>query len=182
VSPQLLDCRAGATPSRRGSTFFPDGNSTAAAGRALLCPTASLIVEPSVFRDRSRMPTEDELEAALGPSIALWRSLRVKIGGAFAPVDERWSFSGKAHGWSLRLAHRDRGIVFLAPLVGRFRASLALPERAMTAAGQADLPEAVRDTIATAPIYPEGRAVRIEVTTQEDVASVIALARIRMAS
>ena len=139
-------------------------------------------MEPSVFRDRSRIPTEDELEATLGPSLGLWRSLRAGLAAEFDPVEEGWSISGKAHGWSLRLKHRDRAIAHLAPLVGQFRASLALPERAMTAAGQADLPEAVRATIATAPVYPEGRAVRIEVASQEDVASVVALARIRMAS
>jgi hypothetical protein len=139
-------------------------------------------VDPSVFGDRSQIPTDVELEVALGPSIGLWRSLQAELAQVFDPLVEGWSFAGKAHGWALRLKHRDRAIVYLAPLAGRFRASLALPERAMPAALLADLPEPVRETLAAAPIHPEGRAVRIEVTSQEDVASVVALARIRMAS
>jgi hypothetical protein len=137
-------------------------------------------VDPSVFRDRSRIPTDAELEAALGSSIGLWRSVVAALAREFDPVAEEWSFAGKAHGWSLRVGHRGRAIVYLAPLAGRFRASLALPERAMPAALDAPLPESVGRILSEAPVYPEGRAVRLEVGSPEDVASVLTLARIRM--
>ena len=135
----------------------------------------------SAFGDRARIPTESELEAVLGAAIAPWRSLKAALAQDFDPLAERWAYSGKAYGWSLRLARRDRPIVYLAPLPGRFRASLALPERAMPAALEADLPEPVRAIVVSAPTYPEGRAVRLEVASEDDVASVIVLARIRMA-
>ncbi len=135
----------------------------------------------SAFGDRASIPTEPELEAVLGAAIAPWRSLKATLAQDFDPLAERWAYSGRAYGWSLRLAHRDRPIVYLAPLAGRFRASLALPERAMSAALEADLPEPVRAIVASAPTYPEGRAVRLEVASDDDVASVIVLARIRMA-
>lgn len=134
------------------------------------------------FHDKSRTPTEADVEAALGPSIDLWDALRAALSLDFDPLLATWSWAGKSHGWSLRLAHRDRAILYLAPLDRRFRASLALPERAMPAALRADLPESLREALAEAPTYPEGRAVRIEVAAEEDVRSVITLARIRMAS
>ncbi len=137
-------------------------------------------MDPSLFRDRSRIPTDPELEAALGSSVEMWRSLVAALSRDFDPLAEEWSFAGKAHGWSLRVAHRGRAIVYLAPLAGRFRASLALPERAMPAALSEDLPAPVLAVLATAPVYPEGRAVRLDVRTPEDVESVVALARIRM--
>ena len=134
------------------------------------------------FGDRAHIPTEADLEAVLGASIGSWRSLKAALALDFDPVTEKWAYSGKAYGWSLRLAHRDRPIVYLAPLAGRFRASLALPERAMAAALAADLPEAVRAIVSSAPTYPEGRAVRLEIASDDEVASVVILARIRMAA
>jgi hypothetical protein len=135
----------------------------------------------SVFGDRASVPTEPEVEAALGPALEPWRSVKAALALDLGPLVEEWTFSGKAYGWSLRLKHRDRAIVYLTPLAGRFRASLALPERAMPAALQADLPEPIRAILASAPSYPEGRAVRLDVASDEDVAGVITLARIRMA-
>jgi hypothetical protein len=138
-------------------------------------------VEPSVFGDRTRIPTAGELEAALGPAIRLWGALKAALAMEFDPVVEAWSFGGKAHGWSLRLKRRDRAIVYLTPLLGGFRASLALPERAVPVALESDLHGPIRAVVASAQAYPEGRAVRIEVTSEDDVADVMTLARIRMA-
>jgi hypothetical protein len=135
-----------------------------------------------VFGDRARMPTDDEVEASLGPAIGLWTALRARLTVDFGTLSEAWAYSGKAYGWSLRLKQRDRPVVYLTPMAGRFRASLALPERAVSSALEAGLPAPIQAIVACAPTYPEGRAVRIEVASEEDVASVVALARIRMAS
>ncbi len=138
-------------------------------------------MEPSVFVDRTRIPTARELEAALGPAIPLWEALKAALAVEFDPVVEAWAFSGKAHGWSLRVKRRDRAIVYLTPLLGGFRASLALPERAVPVALESDLPEPIRAVVASAQVYPEGRAVRIDVISEDDVADVMTLVRIRMA-
>jgi hypothetical protein len=139
-------------------------------------------VEPSAFRDRDAAPGESQLEAMLGPAHKQWHALKARLAGDFAPLAEEWSFAGKGRGWSLRLAVGRRPLVYLTPLPGRCRASLALPERAMPAAIAADLPPAICSLVAAAPSYPEGRAIRMEVLTDGDVAAVIALVRIRMAS
>ena len=136
----------------------------------------------SFFADRASVPTEPELEAALGLAIGPWRGRIAPRGRGVDPRGGGGTYSGKAYGWSLRLKHRDRAVVYLTPLAGRFRAALALPERAMPAAMEADLPEPIRAIVAGAPTYPEGRAIRLEVASEDDLASVIALARIRMAN
>jgi hypothetical protein len=134
------------------------------------------------FCDRAHIPTARDLATVLGHAIGPWRSLTAELAREFPPVVETWAYSGKTLGWSLRLAHRDRPIAYLAPMAGRFRASLAIPERAMPAALEAVLPESVRAIVATAPAYPEGRAVRVLVAADEDIARVLTLARIRMAA
>jgi hypothetical protein len=147
-------------------------------GPAATPPTT---IEPGAFTEKSTVPDDAAVEATIGSAHGRWVALRRVLAEAFDPVAEAWAFSGRHYGWSLRLSHRDRPIVYLTPLRDGFRASLALPERAMDAALAADLPLAVRSVVATAPAYPEGRAVRLLVTDDDDVASILALARIRMA-
>lgn len=139
-------------------------------------------IEPGIFSDKATRPTDAAVEHAIGSGFPLWVVLRAALAEVFDPVDGEWTFSGKRYGWSLRLGLRDRPIAYLTPLADRFRASLALPERALEAALAADLPPAVRSAVAAAPTYPEGRAVRLHVASDEDVAGIVALARIRMAS
>ena len=139
-------------------------------------------MEASAFRDRASAPGEAGIETALGPAYPAWQALKSRLATDFAGLAEEWAFSGKGRGWSLRLAVGRRPVVYLTPLSGSFRASLALPERAMAAALAADLPAGILAVVAGAPSYPEGRAVRLEVAFDRDVAALIALVRIRLAS
>ncbi|MEX1264263.1 MAG: hypothetical protein WEE66_10090 [Actinomycetota bacterium] len=52
----------------------------------------------------------------------------------------------------------------------------------MPAALKAGLPRHVQELVATAPTYPEGRAVRLPITSDDDVASLMILVRLRMAT
>ena len=139
-------------------------------------------IEPGVFIDQADRPTDVALETALGSQFPLWVALEAALTEAFPAVDAEWTFGGRRYGWSKRLKQRGRPIAYLTPLASGFRASLALPERAIEAALRANLSDVVRSVVAEAPSYPEGRAVRLIVSSEEDVASIVELARIRMAS
>lgn len=137
-------------------------------------------MEPSAFADKAAPPTDAAVEAILGPAVDRWRSLRAALDAAFGPLDSSWAFSGRAYGWSLRLRQRDRAVVYLTPLPGRFRASLALPDRSMADALAADLPASVRARVLDAPLYAEGRAIRLEIAGDDEVAGLLTLVRIRV--
>lgn len=139
-------------------------------------------VTPGAFVDKASSPSDGAVEEALGGAIRIWSALRAALAAEYTPLDEGWTFSGRKAGWALRIRRRDRAIVYLTPLNGAVRASLALPERAVPAVLAGDLPDAVKSIVEGARSYPEGRAIRLGVRSQEDVESVLTLARIRMAS
>jgi hypothetical protein len=139
-----------------------------------------MTLEPSAFLDKAAPPDTATVEAVLGDALEAWDRLRGRLDDVLGPLQSGWSFSGKAHGWSLRLRRGDRAVVYLTPLAGRFRASLAIPERSVAEALEVDLPAAVRAIIAAAPSYPEGRAIRLDVADEDDLEAVVSLARIRM--
>lgn len=68
------------------------------------------------------------------------------------------------------------------PCQGCFLAALVLGEKAVKAAHKSDLPDSVLAVTDGERKYAEGRAVRIEVRTKEDLRNVQKLAAIKMAN
>ncbi|MBZ5638852.1 MAG: DUF3788 domain-containing protein [Acidobacteriia bacterium] len=139
-------------------------------------------MSPSAFLDRGSRPTERTLEAVLGEASGSWADLRAALSSRFAPLVGRWSFSGKSHGWILKLRQKQRTVLYPVPCSGTFVASFALSEKAHEAAQGSTLPGRVLEILRTAPRYLEGRGVRIEVHDKKDLASVETLASIKMAN
>lgn len=137
---------------------------------------------PSAFLDRENPPAEPELHAVLKRSAASWIQLQSRIASDYAPLTEKWTFSGKAHGWGLQLKRKKRTVLYLGPREGHFVVAFILGAKAFEAALRSDLPREVLEIIEAAPKYPEGRAVRLEIRTKKELASVEALAAIKMAN
>lgn len=136
----------------------------------------------SAFVDKSKMPNERTLSEVLGRASALWDDLKAYLSSEYEPVTEHWNFSGKNHGWGLRLKHKDRTVLYMAPCKGHFLASFALGEKAVRAANESGLPDSVLEIIDGAPKYAEGRGVRLVVKSKKDLENVKKLAAIKMAN
>ena len=139
-------------------------------------------MSPSAFLDRGSPPSERSLEAVLGKGNDLWAQLRASLSSEFTPLQEKWSFSGKSHGWILRLRQKKRTVLYMVPCPGYFVASFALGESACQATQRSGLPSQVLEIIQQAPKYPEGRGVRLEVRDKKDLAIVEKLVSIKMAN
>ena len=125
-------------------------------------------------------PLEADITAALGSSRDLWDELLHQVCRDFAPLTEEWVFSGRKHGWALRLKRRDRAVLYLKPLEQSFRVSLALGPRAVEGARRAQLSAPILRLIEEAPQYPEGKAVRLEIRGPKDIRVALQLAAIRL--
>jgi hypothetical protein len=88
---------------------------------------------------------------------------------------ERW-------GWSLQLKKKKRTILYMTPCKKHFLVGFVLGEKAVKAAHESELPEALLALIDSAPKYPEGRGVRIEVRTKKDLEAIKQLAAVKMAN
>ena len=97
-----------------------------------------------------------------------------------APLSIELGFTSRKTGWGLRLKQEKRTILYMTPCKGYFMASFALGEKAVKAAHESDLPVSVLRVIESAKKYAEGRGVRFEVRSAEDVRNVEKLAIIKM--
>lgn len=136
----------------------------------------------SAFDDKSRQPEDDDLARTLGNTFILWNELKRLIALRFDPVTIEWGFTSKSTGWGLRLKKEKRAILYMTPCEGYSIASFALGEKAVKAAHDSHLPISILDNIDNAKKYVEGRAVRIDVRTVEDVRGIEELAMIKMAN
>jgi hypothetical protein len=137
----------------------------------------------SFFLDKSTPPSDETLRVALAGTAELWEQLIARLGKHFPPVDVVWHFASKKIGWSARINHGKRTIVYLLPGDGWFQVSMALGEKAAAAARDSELRDAILPLIDAAPKYAEGRGIRFEIHQGDDdkVAIAEALARLKMA-
>ncbi|HEY3274582.1 MAG TPA: DUF3788 domain-containing protein [Methanocella sp.] len=134
----------------------------------------------SAFDDKSKQPQEADLKVTLGSAYPQWNDLKKLITTTYAPVSVEWGFASKSTGWGLRLKRDNRAILYMTPCKGCFLASFALGENAVKAAHESDLPASVLAVIDGAKKYAEGRGVRLEVRSAEDVRNIEKLAVVKM--
>lgn len=136
----------------------------------------------SALDDKAEVPTDKAVFEVLGETAGLWNELKIMIRSRFDPLSEDWGFAGKKWGWSLRLKHKKRAVLYMTPSTGFFLVGFALGQKAVDAAHERGLPEPVLDLIESSPKFAEGRGVRFEVRNADDLEHVIAVAEVKMAN
>jgi hypothetical protein len=136
----------------------------------------------SAFDDKSHKPQSEEIDDVLLDAARLWKELISSVGSDFDPIAKDWRFSGKQWGWSLRLKHKKRAVLYMTPAQGFFYVGFVLGEKAVAAAHQSALPQSVLDLIDNSQKYAEGRAVRLEVRNWDDLSNALQIASIKMAN
>lgn len=137
-------------------------------------------MKENAFIGKLKEPTDKELAAELGPAKALWDQLAADLAEEHHVAEPEWNSYSKKAGWSLRLKHKKRVIVYLAPCHGCFRVAFVLGDKAVKATHEVKLPARVAKSIAEAPRYAEGTGVRLEVKSAADIAVVKKLAAVKL--
>jgi uncharacterized protein DUF3788 len=135
----------------------------------------------SAFDVRAHRPTEREVRSALGAAAPFWASLIEAVREQCTPVTEEWSFASAKVGWSMRLKHGDRIVLYLTPQEGRFVTGVVLGDKAVSAAKAAGrVSEAALAVVSAAPKYAEGRGIRLTVASAAELAIARELALIKV--
>jgi len=137
----------------------------------------------NAFVGRAERPGDAELTAVLGETAHLWTEFVDWMASAEGASVQEWKgvYVNK-YGWSLRLKHKGRNIVYLGPGQGCFMVGFLLSDKAVEAAKTSHLPKAVAKALATAPRYPEGTGLRLVVHRPVDMVAIRKLAAIKLAN
>ncbi len=123
-----------------------------------------------MFPDKSHVPQDVDLARILGRTKHHWDNLRAHALDADPAATPEWKFYSQKSGWTFLLRGKRRNVLYMRPSASHsFTVTIMFGKKAAQAAEQSDLPDHVVEMIRLAPQYPEGRAVRIEVTKATDV-------------
>jgi len=117
----------------------------------------------SVFTDKSTMPDESSLRVALGDGFVFWEEIMDYTRKAYPAVSEEWNFPGAKYGWSFRMKDKKRAIIYLLPRDRYFMVAFVFGQKAYAEIMQSQVSMKIRDELALARPYAEGRGIRIDV-------------------
>jgi hypothetical protein len=118
----------------------------------------------SIFTDKSKQPTQKELEIALSNTFGIWQAIIDFTKKQYPGISEEWNFSGEKFGWSFRLKDKKRIIIYLLPRDRFFKAAFVFGEKATDKILSDSISENIKNELNTAKKYAEGRGIRIEIT------------------
>jgi len=124
-----------------------------------------------IFTDKAHQPTLDEVFAAVGPKRPAWEALTQFVADNYR-VPGEWKFYGKNYGWAMRFRRGSQALLSLYPGQNGFTAQIVLSEPLVEHALILKFGKNVRQTIASAREYPEGRWLFIQVRSSKDVQDV----------
>ena len=136
----------------------------------------------NAFIGKLTQPTAKDLAGKLGPAKDLWNKVVRGVTSECGITDKEWNCYSPKAGWSLRLKQKKRNIVYLAPCDKSFRVAFILGDKALKVAENTEFSAKYAKLIREAVRYPEGSAIRFDVTSSEDVAFVKQLAKIKVES
>jgi hypothetical protein len=124
-------------------------------------------------------PTDAELKTCLGAAESLWIGIIKAVEERFAPLDRQWKPSKAEFGRMCQIQHKKRTLLYLRPEKDQVFVAVILGERAYGLAMASTLPDAIKDMLATATPYVEGRGIRFTVSSANDIPTIVKLVQIK---
>jgi hypothetical protein len=115
------------------------------------------------FLEKSKKPTEPTLQAALGSTYTHYK----KVISVASSYSQDWAFTPKG-GWMLKVSDRKKALLYLIPLNGGFKISLAIRETERDAFLRDGELGMLHDKIAASKKYLEGFALQFDISNKNE--------------
>ncbi|MGD9161483.1 MAG: DUF3788 family protein [Desulfobacteraceae bacterium] len=134
----------------------------------------------SVFGNKSEKPSASELEKALGKSNLLLKSIETHLQDKLGEIEREWKFYSKKAGWTFALIHKGRRLLHLIPRSEFFTVVITLGMKAVKAYENIGLSPQILSAIKDAKQYAEGKSIRLDIRSENDVEPVKQLLSIKI--
>jgi hypothetical protein len=137
-------------------------------------------METSIFTDKFIIPDNTLVNEALGEMYTQWMDIRTYVLQKYPGGIEEWNFPGQKYGWSFRIKDKKRAIIYLLPRSGFFLVAFVYGEKATQTVMASDIATEIKEVIASAKVYAEGRGFRIEVRNDQNLTDIKKLIDIKL--
>ena len=138
-------------------------------------------MDHSIFMDKARTPTTEDLKRELGSKYELWSEIRQQVLQRYPEGKEEWNFPGRKYGWSFRIKDKKRAIVYLLPRKEAFMAAFVFGGKAFAAIKESGVSPGIIADLESARVYAEGRGIRIPVPDRSALGDIFTLIDIKLA-
>ncbi len=123
----------------------------------------------SAFTEKSRKPSTAEIHQTIGAMLEGWRALTSFICENYGAQESFAFLYGSKYGWATQFRVRKKLLISLYPTTGGFTVQIILKPEAVERARKMRLGAGVRNAIARAKPYREGRWLFVPITSMQDV-------------
>ncbi|MBE0639806.1 MAG: DUF3788 domain-containing protein [Bacteroidales bacterium] len=134
----------------------------------------------SIFRDKAIEPTEKDVMEKLGASYLWWKKIREFVMACYPAGATEWKYPGQKYGWNYRIRDKKRVIIYLLPRDNCFKVALVFGQKATDLVLGSEISAEIRDQLAKATKYAEGRGIRIDVKDEMTIADINKLILIKL--
>lgn len=135
----------------------------------------------SIFLDKTREPSTEDLQRELAGTFALWLELAEYVVANSPKARGSWHYSGEKFGWSYRISDNKRTLLYLLPRKAFFKAALVFGQKAAAEVLEARISGQIKNELNAAKAYAEGRGIRIPVTDASQLDDIRTLIAIKLA-
>ncbi|WP_461629082.1 DUF3788 domain-containing protein [Labilibaculum euxinus] len=136
----------------------------------------------SIFTDKTAEPTQKDLQEQLASLYPLWEQIAESVRKKYPNPKEEWNYPGKNYGWSFRLKDKKRAIIYLLPRQGYFKVAFVFGQKATDQIMACDIDASIKEDLAGAKKYAEGRGLSIEVHNAKPINDIEKLIDIKIAN
>lgn len=134
----------------------------------------------SIFTDKKVQPTSDYLTKALGKTSEIWKVFSDHTFKSYPNATAAWNFTGEKYGWSFRISDKKRVLIYLLPRDQFFKVAFVFGQKAFDEILKSDISESIKSELRSAPVYGEGRGIRIAIKDKGLVKDIKELIRIKI--
>ncbi len=139
-------------------------------------------MEISIFPDKEKKPSEEDLKKALGSTYEWWNIIHAYVFDKYPAAFGEWNCPGKKYGWSYRIKDNKRAIIYLLPRDGYFKAAFVFGNKATQQIIGSDISKEIKSELENAQVYAEGRGIRIDVKDNIILDDIMKLIEIKLAN
>jgi hypothetical protein len=137
-------------------------------------------MDTSIFMDKEKSPTINDLSLRLKPTYELWNSLRDFVFASYPKATEKWKFSGNKYGWNYTISDKKRAIIYLLPRESYFKVAFVFGQKATNQIMESTISDEIKTELQNAKVYAEGRGIRIEIKEGSKIGDIKKLVEIKL--
>jgi len=134
-----------------------------------------------MFIEKAHQPTIKKILAAVAPRQPLWKEVVEFLRERYS-AKEDFLFYGEKYGWALRFRKGGKALASVYPTPGGFTVQVVLPAKDVEKSESLKLGRHVRQIIAKAHPYPEGRWLFVPIKSAKDVRDIQELIALKAAA